>query len=222
MNLLFPKLPTPKMHPANIGHDLERDGGPLPERLWMMYRDRALHLTMFDGDLKNVMDDLYTVFLTGAKIVSAAAVPKTMGPWEAERLKTVKFYIDLAHSLDPELIFDVCLSDEMAPTAAFVSVPAEAFAALGLPAEVRNFDAAKRDDPTERKLWLYTRAMLYRKAGFESLTLGANTPGEVADKLRAITPIVSVGVPAVSAEDPRTTDPVAIAEKWIAQKQKEQ
>lgn len=222
MNLLFPKLPTPKMHPANIGHDLERDGGPLSERLWAMYRDRVLRLTMFEGDLKNVMDDLYTVFLTGAKIVSSAAAPKTMGPWEAERLKTVKFYIDLAHSLDPELIFDVCLSAEMAATADLVRVPAEAFAAFGLPVEERNFDAAKREEPTERKLWLYARAMLYRNAGFESLTLSADTPAEVADKLRAITPIVSVGTLAVSAEDPRATDPVAIAEKWIAQKQKEQ
>ena len=177
---------------------------------------------LFEGDLKNVMDDLYTVFLTGAKIVSAAAAPKTMGPWEAERLKTVKFYIDLAHSLDPELIFDVCLSDQMTPTAALVQVPAEAFAAFGLPAEERPFDAEKCDDPTERKLWLYARAKMYRAAGFESLTLGADTPAEVADKLREIAPIVSVGAMAAVAEDPRVTDPVAIAEKWIAQKQKEQ
>ncbi|MBE6953032.1 MAG: hypothetical protein E7452_05715 [Ruminococcaceae bacterium] len=222
MNLLFPKLPTPKMHPANIGHDLERDGGPLSERLWAMYRDRVLCLTMFEGDLKNVMDDLYTVFLTGAKIVSAAAAPKTMGPWEAERLKTVKFYIDLAHSLDPELIFDVCLSDQMTPTAALVQVPAEAFAAFGLPVEERPFDAEKCDDPTERKLWLYARAKMYRDAGFESLTLGADTPVEVVEKLKTITPIVSVGAMAAAAEDPCVTDPVAIAEKWIAQKQKEQ
>ena len=92
MNLLFPKLPTPKMHPANIGHDLERDSSKLSPRLWELYRDRVLRLTMFEGDLKNVMDDLYTVFLTGAKIVARAAVPGSMGPWEAERLKTVKFY----------------------------------------------------------------------------------------------------------------------------------
>ncbi|MBR5520293.1 MAG: hypothetical protein IKU55_06200 [Clostridia bacterium] len=222
MNLLFPKLPTPKMHPANIGHDLERDASPLDARLRVLYCDRVLRLTMFEGDLKNVMDDLYTVFLTGAKVIAASAAPKSMGPWEAERLKTIRFYIDLAHSLDPELVFDVVISDKIAPTIDLVNIPAEAFAAFGLAAENRTFDYAKKDDETERKLWFYTRAKLYRDAGFESLTFGEGVPTEVVELFHANTPLVSVGALGVTAEDPKTTDPVAIAEKWITQKQKEQ
>lgn len=220
MNRLFPELPTPKMHPANIGHDLTRTDGPMHPALAGLYGDRVLTLSLFDGDFKQTMNGLHTVFRTGAKIVARAAAPKKMGIWDLERFKLMQFYITLAHGEDPELIFDAFLTADIQPTVAAFHVPAEAFALLNRPVEDRRFDRERLDDPAERTLWYLTRALQLEQAGFESITLDETIPDEVEQILRKRLPLVFRGtIP--SAVHLKDEPEDALLYRWTAEKQRE-
>lgn len=220
MNRLFPELPTPKMHPANIGHDLTRTGGPMTPTLAGLYGARVLTLSLFAGDFKQAMNGLHTVFRTGAKIIARAAVPKKMGIWDLERFKLMQFYITLAHGEDPELIFDAFLTAEIHPTVAAFRIPAEVFALLDYPVEDRYFDAARLNDPKERTLWYLTRALQFEQAGFESITLDESIPEEVEQILRKRLPLVFRGT--IPSAVQLTDEPEdALLYRWTAEKQRE-
>lgn len=219
MNLLFPELPSPKMHPANIGHDLVREEGFTP-RLRELYLARALHLTMFDSDFKNVMANLRTVFNTGAKIVYHASAPKKAGDWDTQRLVFMKFYIDLAHSVDPELIFDAYLTDRISQTVAYIPIPASIFEAFSLPIENRCFEPSRMCyDETERKLWYYFRATAFIDAGFESISLAPEIPKQIAAMLENRIPLVLTAE--IEAANPKREAQEDIKNRWIAEKQRE-
>ena len=216
MNLLFPALPSPKMHPANIGHDLVRESGLTP-RLRALYLERVLKLNMFDGDFKNAMADLRTVFNTGAKVILHATAPKRAGDWDAQRLTFTKFYIDLARSLDPELIFDAYITDHISPTVHYISIPGSVFAAFGLPAESRCFDPAGSEQ--EQKMWYYFRAMQFMDAGFESISFAPGIPEDVVA-------MVAEKAVMVFREEPACADiqkecEEVIKNRWITEKQRE-
>lgn len=220
MNRLFPELPTPKMHPANIGHNLTRTGEPMPEKLAELYCARVLALSLFDGDFKQTMSGLRTVFHTGAKIVARAAAPKKMGSWDQERFKLMQFYITLAHGEDPELIFDAFLTADIQPTVAAFRVPEEAFALLNRPVEERHFDAARLTEPDERTLWYVARALQFAQAGFESVTLDEAIPEEVERILRRRLPLVFRGaIPSAVQLSEEPED--ALLYRWTAEKQRE-
>ena len=216
MNLIFPELPSPKMHPANIGHDLVRCDG-FDDRLRKLYLDRVLKLNMFDGDFKNVMTDLHTVFNTGAKIVLHATAPRRAGDWDAQRLVFAKFYIDLARSLDPELIFNAYITDRISSTVCYISIPAFVFEAFGLAPENRCFDPA--GDELEQKMWYYFRAMQFLDAGFESISLAPGIPQQVADMISGKAVLVFREEPACA--DLTADDEETIKNRWITQKQRE-
>lgn len=216
MNLIFPELPSPKMHPANIGHDLVRTDG-FDARLQALYLDRVLKFNLFDSDFKNAMSDLRTVFNTGAKIILHASAPKRAGDWDAQRLIFTKFYIDLAHSLDPELIFDAYITDHISPTIRYIPIPAAVFEAFGLPVQKRFFDPA--GDETEKKLWYYFRATQFMDAGFESISLAPGIPAEVADMIAKRAVLVLREEPACA--DIRKENEETIKNRWITEKQRE-
>ncbi|MBR4941349.1 MAG: hypothetical protein IKZ19_05065 [Clostridia bacterium] len=222
MNLLFTELPSPKMHPANIGHDLTRDNGPLLSKKRNFYLDRVLMLEIFRSDFKHVPRELHTVFLTGAKVIANAYAPKTMGNWDDSRLDFVRYYTELAHRLDPELIFDAYISDSIHQTVEFISVSPEAFIKLGRTPEKRKFDFSKMNTPEERELWFCHRALQFKNAGFDSLTFGKNVPESIVSLFAAETPLVFIEGELSKFKDPNSESPVAIAECWIAQKQSEQ
>lgn len=216
MNLLFPELPSPKMHPANIGHDLVRVDG-FDARLQTLYLERVLRLNMFDGDFKNVMMNLHTIFNTGAKIILHSTAPKTAGDWDAQRLKFTKFYIDLAHSLDPELIFDAYITDCISPTVCYIPIPTAVFEAFGLVPETRCFDPT--GDDAERKLWYYFRAMQFLDAGFESITLAPGISEDIAAMVKKRAVLVFREEPA--AADLGSESEETIKNRWITEKQRE-
>ena len=216
MNLIFPELPSPKMHPANIGHDLVRCDG-FDDRLRQLYLDRVLKLTMFDGDFKKAMADLHTVFNTGAKIVLHATAPKTAGDWDAQRLNFTRFYIGLARSLDPELIFDAYITDRISPTIRYIAIPAFIFEAFGLQPEDRCFDPAGGE--LEQKMWYYFRATQFLDAGFESISLAPGISQDVADMIAQKAVLVFREEPVCA--DLKVDDEETIKNRWITQKQRE-
>ncbi|MBE6938325.1 MAG: hypothetical protein E7460_07235 [Ruminococcaceae bacterium] len=221
MNLLFTELPSPKMHPANIGHDLTRDAFPLTGLKKTQYLDRVLDLEIFRDDFRHVPAELRTVFLTGAKVVKNAIAPATMGDWDDQRLEFVKFYTDLAHSLDPELIFDAVVSADIHPTVEYISVSPLAFEKLGRTPEKRKFCFAAMNTSEERELWYVHRALQFKAAGFDSLTFESGVPQKVIDLFAEDTPLVFTSRTHPGAKSPSEEDPVAIAEAWITQKQLE-
>ena len=221
MNLLFTELPSPKMHPANIGHDLERDSLPLEGLKRKQYLDRTLKLNLFRDDFKNVPADLHTVFLTGAKVVANAYAPKTMGDWDDQRLEFVRFYTELAHRIDPELIFDAYITDLIHPTVEYIKVSPEAFRKLGLVPEDRKFSFALMNTDAERQLWFCHRALQFKAAGFDCLTFGKNVPKKIVDLFAGETPLVFHGCPIENTRSTETETPLEIAEYWIGQKQLE-
>jgi hypothetical protein len=221
MNLLFTELPSPKMHPANIGHDLERDNLPLEGKKRTQYLERALKLNLFRDDFKNVPSDLHTVFLTGAKVVANAYAPKTMGDWDDQRLEFIRFYTELAHKLDPELIFDAYITDEIHKTVEYIKISPEAFAKLGLTPENRKFNFSLMNTEAERELWFCHRALQFKAAGFDCLTFGENVPKKIVDIFAKETPLVFFGKGIENTKSLETETPLAIAEYWVGQKQLE-
>ena len=221
MNLLFTELPSPKMHPANIGHDLERNGLPLEGLKRKQYLDRALKFELFRDDFKNVPSDLHTVFLTGAKVIANAYAPKTMGDWDDQRLTFISFYTELAHKIDPELIFDAYITDEIHKTVEYVKISPEAFEKLGLAPENRKFSFALMDTETERELWFCHRALQFKAAGFDCLTFGEKVPKKIVELFKKETPLVFHGCVIENTRSPETETPLAIAEYWVGQKQLE-
>lgn len=221
MNLLFTELPSPKMHPANIGHDLTRDQSPLSGLKKTQYLDRVLSLEIFRGDLRHVPTELRTVFLTGAKVVKNAIAPATMGDWDDQRLELIKFYTDLAHSLDPELIFDGVVSAEIHPTVEYISVSPEAFVKLGRVPEKRKFSYAAMESEDERALWYVHRALSFRAAGFDAITFEQGIPRAVIELFENELPLCFSSRELPGARDPKKEDPVEIAKSWITQKQLE-
>ena len=221
MNLLFTELPTPKMHPANIGHDLERDGLPLLGNKRKMYLDRALELNLFRDDFKHVPSDLHTIFLTGAKVVANAYAPKTMGDWDDQRLEFVRFYTELAHKIDPELIFDAYITDEIHKTVEYIKISPAAFEKLGLVPENRKFNFSLMNTEAERELWFCHRALQFKAAGFDCLTFGEKVPAKIVELFAKETPLVFFGKGIENTKSPESETPLAIAEYWVGQKQLE-
>lgn len=217
MNKIFPELPSPKMHPANVGHDFNRTYG-MTEKLKNLHIARGVKLTIFRGDYKHVMSELRTLFYIGAKFVSSAAAPKVCGDWDIRLGEWMKFYINLAHSVDPELIFDAYISSEIDYGVGYIDIPEYVFEAFGLPTENRKFNYASMTD-LERKMWYFYRGMQFIAAGFESLTFDNEIPKDVTDMFKDKALMVFRGeldLPCLA-----TVNPDTIKNVWIAQKQNE-
>lgn len=203
------------MHPANIGHDLTRIGAPSGDKL-SLYLSRALKLPMFNGDFKNVMRDLRTVYATGAKLVVGSCSPREAGEWDEQRLELAKWYIELAHSVDPELIFDAYIGSYIGEGASYIEVPEQVLSAFGLPCEKRRFDFSRQN---EDKLWYFFRARQFLDAGFESLSFDRCIPREIRAMFDGGLALVFMGEP--DAAELSVESEEAICSRWTEEKQRE-
>ena len=189
MNPIFPDLPDYDKHPANIGMDFHFDENGISEKVLRNYLSRAQNCNCFLGDLDHTMDDLYMIFKTGAKMVSRATTPWLMGGFEYENYDEIARLIRLAHTADPDLIFENCIFEIVWKSVGEIRIPPETFLAFGLEPEDRCFryedmifedgryhwgeDSAVPDlTRMETQLWFYFRACWFIDQGYESLHFG--------------------------------------------------
>lgn len=147
-----------------------------------------LDLLTEKGDLA---DNIRMLKSTGAKFAG-----RTVYLWghEAEfpqRLELARKNAPKVHQADPDIVLQACIFEIVSRQVEQIPVPERALAALGLPAETRNFryadmiypngrghnqwgrDASVPDiSRVETKLWFYTLAASYLDAGIEAIHFG--------------------------------------------------
>lgn len=193
-NPIFPQYPAYDEHPANKGLDFYFDKNGISEKVLHNYLSRAqncafLNVCMAGHD--QVMENIRMIFNTGAKMVSRALTPWVMHGGDCKLYEKCKYYIDLVHSADPEIIFESCIFETVFTSVEQIKIPPETFKAFGLPVEDRCFSykamlfpdgrfidfwgpGGSIPDMTrlETQMWFYYRACLYIDYGFECLHFG--------------------------------------------------
>lgn len=192
---LFVARFDPKTHPANQGLNFTFNGS-ITEEVLRNYMSRSMCMHILDRDygLTDFEENLRMALYTGAKYINRAVANSSFYPSvsELDLHALYKEYIDRAHEIDPELIFEAGIFEACGPLTNEFAIPAYVFQAFQLPVEQRNFDYTKmvyedghymdtgRDgmctpdmSHVETQMWFYYRATLYIDAGFEGLHLGS-------------------------------------------------
>lgn len=174
---------------VNKGIDYKFDG-MISEAVLKNYLSRSITYANEASESLDVSrtEALRTILYTGAKYVSRAAscwVPSKeyVAKWPAQ-----KEFLSLAHSYDPDIIFEACIFENVTAAVNEIVIPQYVFEAFGLPIEQRNFSYEKMQFPdgtyveenscipdvtqTETQLFFYYRMCEYIKCGFESFHMG--------------------------------------------------
>ncbi|MBQ8751761.1 MAG: hypothetical protein IJZ13_01505 [Clostridia bacterium] len=199
---IFMTVVDAKNHPANKGLDFAFDGS-ISKEVLCNYLGRAMTVAdglngsplygsnATEGTPEFVMCNIRMILNTGVKYVGRAGCNWSPSLAAIEDLVNVKGYIDYAHSIDPDIVFEACIFECIGQSVNEIAIPAWVFEAFGLTPENRNFrfDKMRFPDGTylnqwgngtsvpditqqETQMFFYFLACSYIDAGFEALHMG--------------------------------------------------
>jgi len=198
---IFMTVMDAKNHPANKWLDFAFDGS-ISEEVLRNYLSRSM--TVADGLNSSsygsngtggtpefVMGNIRMILNTGVKYVGRAGCNWSPSPTAIADLVNVKSYIDYAHRIDPDIVFEACIFECIGQEVNQIAIPAWVFEAFGLAPENRNFSYDKMLFPAgnwvnqwgagrsvpditqqETQMFFYFLARSYIDAGFEALHMG--------------------------------------------------
>ncbi len=190
------------VHPANEGLDFFFDG-TIDKEVLCNYLSRSMTVSdglngcpdycssETEGTDEFVQCNLRMILNTGVKYAGRAGCNWEVCPAAINDLVNVKAYIDQAHAVDPDILFEACIFECIATKLNGIPVPPWAFEAFGLTPENRNFryDEMLFPDGTyvdhwepgcsvpditrqETRIFFYFLGRSYIDAGFEALHMG--------------------------------------------------
>jgi len=164
--------------------------GKISREVLENYLSRAISVEGILNGHGDLDDNIRMLTSTGAKYIG-----RSLCLWGGEgnflkNMDRAKTQAAKCHAADPDMILEACIFEIVTTQVDQVPVPEWAFAALGQPAEKRNFkfadmiyDGRQRQNwggngsvpdvsRPETKLWFYTQAASYIDAGFEAIHFG--------------------------------------------------
>ena len=164
--------------------------GPIPREVLENYLSRAITMEGMLNGRGDLDDNVRMLKTTGAKFIG-----RSLCLWGGEakllsNLERAKALVPKVHTADPEMVLQSCVFEIVSEQVNEVPVPEWAFAALGRPAERRNFRYADMIYPEgqrrnwgrnasvpdvsrpETQLWFYFLAASYIDLGFEAIHFG--------------------------------------------------
>ena len=187
---LFIPETDPKKHPANIGLDFTFDGY-ITEQVLKNYLSRSMYLSLFDGSTISLHEETRMMFNIGAKYISRATLPWTVGAFEEELFENCKSQIEQIHTIDSDIILEACIFETTCKGVEEIEIPDTVFKAFHLTPIKRNFsyqdmlfsngrhlnqlgaDISVPDiTKLETQLFLFYRGCYFIDMGFEGLHWG--------------------------------------------------
>ena len=178
---------TGKNSPLSLDFDIN---GSITEKQLTSYLSRTMKMS----NMLSLQRDDFDAHLRLARNSGAKLLQRAVVLWGEEDhfiadLPAVKAYIDRAHALDDQRIFQGTIFEFITSDIEKIPIPATVFTAFGLPVEDRNFifqdmlnmncydpqqsDAGVPDlNRLEARLWYYYIATLYIDIGCEAIHLG--------------------------------------------------
>ena len=188
-----------KEHPANKGIDFSYDQNGISPEVLNNYLSRTFVCHCLDElNIDKFDESLRMILYTGAKYINRAVGDSAFIPnlEEISRHGLYRQLIDMAHSYDPDIIFEACVFEACHINMTKIKIPEYVFEYFELPYEDRCFDntAMFYDDghnvnvfddliggwvsfpdlsKLETQMWFFYRCTSFIDAGFDAIHFGS-------------------------------------------------